>query len=190
MIITTWAITGGIAMAISLVLVLAWSSQWELLPWATAWIVMALFGAMEMWQAEHRLGMARAWKSAYFRDTDLLQKRIQQLRQQLSLRASSRRDTDSVCAEFLPLSVECTYRIPQIRSHGERERRELYTDQLDTPSTSGGLVFCQRPDDLWQSGLFCGLRLASSSQDAFSDFCSNALPMGDLGKLGESAPTA
>jgi hypothetical protein len=64
-----WAITAGIA----LVLPLAWM-QWPRSPWAMAWIVTALFAVMEMWQAEYRLGLSRAWEVAYWRDIESLQR--------------------------------------------------------------------------------------------------------------------
>jgi hypothetical protein len=71
-----WEITPGIA----LVMPLAWM-QWRRSPWAMAWAVTTLFAVMEMWQAEHRLGLVRAWEIAYWRDIGALKQERQQSHQ-------------------------------------------------------------------------------------------------------------
>lgn len=55
-----WAITVGLRR-----LRPSWRSPW-------AWFLRAMFAAMEMWEAEYRLGMAQAWKSAYLRSFEEL----------------------------------------------------------------------------------------------------------------------
>jgi hypothetical protein len=59
-------ITVAVLVAIPLVLVKAWRLESQM-PFALAWTVTALFAVQEMWMAEYRLGMAKAWKSAYSR---------------------------------------------------------------------------------------------------------------------------
>ena len=71
--VLAWVITAGVATALPFAWVRAWRSPW-VRPWAMAWALTAMFGVMEMWQAEYRLGLAVAWASAYSRAADRLQK--------------------------------------------------------------------------------------------------------------------
>jgi hypothetical protein len=77
--ITAWAITAVIALSVTWVL--RRGRRGHRRERASVLVAIALFALFETWEAEYRLGMASAWKSACLRNAELLQQ-CQKARQQ------------------------------------------------------------------------------------------------------------
>lgn len=84
------AITAGFVTAVPLVL---WRAQAR--AWAWVWSVTAYFAVQEMWMAEYRQRLVIAWETAYWRDTEILQRQLQQSARQRQSILTPAGDDDS-----------------------------------------------------------------------------------------------